>query len=222
MDGTISSKLNYRYDENDNLTEFTRFDGRQNAYTIKQYIQYNHGGLKTTEYGISGTAGQYKNLFKYNGQAELTEIKYYDANNTLSEVRNIKYSGNKREIFVYDGNGNLKSKIEKTVDSRGNTVEEAYIDASGEESKRFAYKFDKQNNLLEETKYYAGKLKEKILNKYEGTKLVEVIYVKPDGTQFTNNKYIYDNAGTLLEERWYSENKGEYSRKNTSTIQTAT
>jgi antitoxin component YwqK of YwqJK toxin-antitoxin module len=211
--GSISSKVTYKYNSNGDVIEHLRFDGRKNQYTLKRYIQYDRTGNIIKEHGKNGPNQTFENNYSYDNRGNLTQITYYSGDR-LIESRKIKYSHNKREIHVYNGAGQLTRRIVKKTDDRDNVLEEIQYTSSNQIKKRFVYKYDDRDNQIMEEKYYSGNLTLRVSRLYDNDdNLIEVIHETPDRPTFTNNFYIYDSRGKLMEEKWYSESKNDYSSK---------
>jgi hypothetical protein len=213
LDGNVSSKLNYKYDSKGNKIEYTRFDGRKNAITLEQHIQYDYRNNKVEEWGKEGPESTYKNSYTYNAAGDVTEIKY-TSDNLITEVRKITYSTGKRIINVYNGSNVLQKIITKTVDSKENILCEETKTPSGTTMQKIDYKYNTRNKLLEQDEYYSGQLRNKKFYFYdEFNNLVKIEFESPDGKRTINNLYTYDKSGNLLEEKWLNEANGKYSIK---------
>lgn len=212
-DGSVSSKVTYKYNSKGNVIEHLRFDGRKNQYTLKRYIEYDGYDRISKEHGINGPGQEFKNEYDYDKHGNLVKITYYSGDR-LIEIRKIKHDNHSREILVYNPNGQLTKRIVKKTDNDDNVIEEIQYTSSNQIKKRFVYKYDDRGNQILAEKYYSEILTLRVSSIYDNdNNLVEVIHQTPDQSTFTNNFYKYDTGGKLLEEKWYSASKNDYSSK---------
>ncbi|MDC0584320.1 hypothetical protein OAO55_01180 [Bacteroidales bacterium] len=210
--GALSSKLTSKYDGQGNLIDYQRFDGRKNKITQKKSIKHSPDNLKIMEQGTSGSSA-FRNIYKYDHNNNLVEIEYF-SDNILTQKRVIAYFSDRREIQLFKGENTPDGKIVKTIDSKGNILEEKKISAAGIEVRKFVYTYNSAGKKLSETKYYSGNFREKLEYKYNvNNMLIEIYTTDSDKKRVKSNILTYDAKNQLIKEQWYNAGKDAYSHK---------
>jgi len=139
----------------------------------------------------------------------------------------IRYNekGNRIIETEYASTGGIENKIIYKYNSRGKRIETIAFNIGVEFYERSTYKYDRKGNQLSENNYYpSGKLKSKILYKYNPNDLLRgkgrpiiLNFYEPDlrgnqieaklydeeGQFYQRFTYLYDAKGNLLEENTY-------------------
>lgn len=215
--GQISSKLLYKYDKDNNKIEYQKFEKKDKPtleMTYKQSFIYDDKGNKKIENGFDGIA-PYKIMYSYLSDGKVQNITKLGADNSVIEKWESTYSGNTQTIKILKLGKNLDYILIRKTDANGNTIEETRKDSKGNEVKRTTSEYDRKNQLIANAEYYSGKLSKKFKYKYNAqNQIVEIIQVNPDGTEFLNRAFKYDSKGILLEEKWFDGIPNDLSSKN--------
>ena len=208
-DGKLISTLTYRYDNRGNPVSFERSDDKREV-KIRQLTVYDAAGNKIRESGFNGSAQfPYSHSFTYDATGRLTEVKYME-NNALVERRAFKYTGNKTEVSIFDGNDQLTFRQESTYTEKGMLLSEV---RTGGANNAVVQSLNMQHNsagdLTEEVKKRAdNKLEYQKLYQYDkNNRPIKVETVNLDGTKFVANEYQYNSNGDLILESWKKNNK---------------
>lgn len=217
--GSISSRLLYKYNESNQRIEYSMYqnpDGPDLKLTYKQSIYYDKGGIKTQETIFDGAAG-YRITYEYYPDGKLKEIVKWDLNNKVDERWVYVYKGNIHEISIFKPDRVLLSRMIKHNDTNDNLISDIRLDNMGNELKKVEQEFDASGNLTLKSEYFSKKLGNSVEYKYntEG-RVIEVIKHLPDGTKFTQSQYEYDKNGSLIEERWSENKTQEFSHKQST------
>ncbi len=215
--GQISSKLQYKYDKNNNKIEYLKFEKKDKPeieLTYKQSFVYDEKGNKKTENGFDGVS-PYKIIYIYLPDGKIKDITKYASDNSIIEKWESTYSNNIQTIKVLKLGKNLDYVLIRKTDSKGNIIEETRNDSKGKEVKRTTSEFDVNNLITSNAEYYSGKLSKKFKYKYnQQNQLIEIVLVNPNGTESLDRAYKYDGKGILLEEKWFDGIPNEFSSKN--------
>ncbi len=215
--GKISSKLIYKYDKDNNKTEYQKFEKKEKPdleLTYKQSFVYDDKGNKKIENGYDGIA-PYKIMYSYTSDVKVKDITKLGADNSVLEKWESTYSGNTQTINVLKLGKTLDYILIRKTDANGNLLEETRKDAKGNEVKRTVSEYDSKNLIVSNAEYFSGKLSKKLKYKYNSQNLLtEIIQVNPDGTEILNRAFKYDAKGTLLEEKWFDGIPNDFSSKN--------
>jgi YD repeat-containing protein len=217
--GEISSRLLYKYNDQNLRTEYLMFqkvEGPELKVHYKQSFNYNAKGQKIIEVVFDGVTG-YRITYDYYPDGQLKEIVKYGAGNRVDERWVYTYDGNNQQINIFSPDKNPTSIVKKKFDSNGNLVEDARFDTRGNEQKKVTYQYDSKSRTIEMVEYYSGKQTKKLQYQYNDFDLVtEIVQHNPDGSKFTQSKYSYDTKGNLIEERWSEGQSDEFSHKQSS------
>lgn len=218
--GEISSKVLYKYDKNNQRTEYVMYQKKMGdsklSITYKQTIQYNKDGVKISELIYDGAMG-YRITYDYSSEGKLKQILKFDGNNKVSERWVYSYDGNNQQVNVFVPDQTLDAVINKKFSQKGELIEEQQLNASGKEVKKVINKYNSQGLEVKKEEYAMEKLIKSFEYVYDSNNLlVEVVQNNPDGTSFTQSRYSYDTAGNILEERWSEGNQDEFSHKQSS------
>jgi len=195
-DGSISTRIFQKYDENGNILESTMYiysppNAKYRSIEEIFISQYKYDEKENLAEEIN-----YKSSISNSNL--LNKVNYlYNVNNKVVETAISKQGGIKylREKYMYDSSNNNIEKLEFNPDS---TIEYKYI-----------YKFDSNDEVIEEIKYYSGTgpLNSKTTYKYDedGNKIEEIRY-KVDATIDVRITSLYDGNGNKIEEILYDKN----------------
>ena len=210
-EGKVISLVVYQYDNNDNRVNYERYDGNRDKLQRSQKITYDPKGNKTREYGYDG-ASVYSNTYQYDGNGKLSEIQY-TADNALVEKRQLKYSGNKTEIMVYDQSNNLVFRQENLYNEKGLLVSEVKTEGKGNVVHSLNLQYNNQNELTEEVRKRADdKLDYQKLYQYDReNRPVKEETVTMDGIRYVSYEYQYNNLGDLSLKSWKKNERSQTS-----------
>ena len=215
--GQISSKLLYKYDNNNNKVEYQKFEKREKPdieLTYKQSFTYDDKGNKKIENGFDGITA-YKIIYNYLPDGKTKDVTKYNVNNSINEKWESSYSNNVQTISVLKLGTTLDYTLERKTDSKDNILEEIRRDSKGKEVARTTAEFDANNNVISTAEYYSGKLSKKFAYKYNSqNQLIEINLVNPDGSKSLSRAYKYDDKGNILEEKWFDGVPNDFSSKN--------
>ncbi len=210
--GDIFLMMSYRYDERNNQVGYVRYDGKDKKVTYKKVCKYNDDNQLMIEAGFDG-ASQYKNVYNYDEQGRLTEIKYY-TNDHLMQLRSFEYEGATCEIRVTDRSGKHLFKLIHKYDGKGNLINQTRVEPDGTIYSKISKTFNEEGNVLSEIKYERGNFRYKITRQYNNAgDLMLVEEEKPNGTTFIKQKYTYNSHGVLLKEEFRKKSTADYSYK---------
>lgn len=205
----------YRYDEKNNLLEYTQTF----ASNIKEYIKhiYDLEGreIEYCEY----SEGKFKKRTKWllNKSGSLDEEIFYNENNVVIEKIKCSYNrkGYRTKEETYDMSDKLTSKLVFKYNKTGERVLTKIYDKSGNVIEKQISKFDKKGNQIEEIIYhkndYVNRHDKYIYGGQNGDKLVEITSTY-EGNKNRDIEYSYNNNGELIESRrTLYDNKGKIS-----------
>jgi antitoxin component YwqK of YwqJK toxin-antitoxin module len=211
--GTIHFIVTAKYDAAGNRTEYNKFSPNDKDLKFKQKTRFDSKGNKLTEYGLNGN-DSFKTVYNYNKLGKLAEVNYF-LNGRLDEKRKFIYNGNVSELKVFDKNASLKFTQNNVYSPSGKLLEESRIEPDNSVSKKVVYTFDKNDNLITETKYLKGKQISKITRVYNNMKLLSEVYQEtPNNPKALTNKYVSNDKNWLIEEQLRSDATSDLS-KNT-------
>jgi hypothetical protein len=221
--GDINQKLSYKYDNNQNKTEYVNYSARKDEVSFKQTIDYNDKGLKVLEKRFNGT-DHFNINYKYNNNDELTEIikkkrikSGASVDFVLNEKRVFSRDGNVTTIKVLDPDGKLISKIINKYNEDGNLIEFNEYEPNGERLKQISYKFNDKNQKIEEIKHQKGNFIYKKNFHYDNRgNLVEIQKEQPRDNIFISKTFTYNSKNQLVKEMWYDTMAEKYSHKKFS------
>jgi len=215
--GKISSKLFYKYDQNNNRIEYQKFEKRDKPdieLTYKQNFTYDDKGNKKIEIGYDGLTG-YRIIYNYLPNGKSKDITKYNVDNSINEKWESSYSDNVQTIRVLKQGINLDYTLTRKTDAKDNIIEENRKDANGKEVVRTTFEFNATNNIISSAEYYSGNLSKKLVYKYNNKNLLVTIdQVNPDGSHALSRAYKYDEKGNVLEEKWFDGVPNDLSSKN--------
>ena len=200
-EGKIISSITYQYDNRNNRISFERKDDKS-TLKYSQKIVIDAGGKKTREYGFDGN-DQYNNTYAYDGNGKLIEIIYM-VNNVLVEKRQMKYSGNKTEILVYNASNTLTFRQENTYNDLGLLISEVRKNEQGNIIHSLNLQYNNLGDLLQEIKKRADERLDyqKIYQYDKNNRPVKEETTNLDGTKYISHEYQYSATGDLLLESW--------------------
>lgn len=215
--GQISSKLQYKYDKNNNKTEYLKFEKKDKPeieLTYKQSFIYDDKGNKKIENGFDGISA-YKIIYSYLPDGKVKDIIKYASDNSIIEKWESSYDNSTQTINVLKLGKSLDYILIRKTDSKGNILEETRKDSKGNEVKRVTSEFDANSNITSSAEYYSGKLSKRFKYKYNRqNQPLEIIQINANGSETLNRAYKYDDKGILLEEKWFDGIPNEFSSKN--------
>lgn len=215
--GMVHYIMSFKYDLSGNKTEYAKYSPDDNAKGIKlnykQNIKFDSKGNKLLETGFNGI-DSFKTVYNYNKSGKLAEVNFF-VQRKLDEKRIFTYANNTANLKVLDNNNKIKFTQKITYSATGKILEESRFEADNTNSRKVTYTYDKNDNLISETKYLSNKLAGVITRVYnEKGLLIEVYQENADGQKFLTNKYKYNDKDWVIEEISRTENNKEFS-KNT-------
>lgn len=211
--GDINQELSYKYNQNQNKTEYVNYNVEEDEVRFKQTIDYNSQGEKIRENRFNGSEHRVID-YQYNSDGKRSKIIKKDRGGNLVQRRLFSYDGNVVNIRVLDGSGELTSRIVNKYDNNGNLIEHLEFKPNGQRIKKISYTFDDKNNKIEETKYQKGNFiycKEFTYN--DNDQLVEIQKEQPRDEIRISKIFEYNNEGQLSKEMWYDSMADKYSHK---------
>jgi hypothetical protein len=210
--GQILHIEKFNYDTQGNKIEYSRYTGGSETQAAYQKIsRYNDRNQLTDENGFDGVEN-FKNVYTYNTQGDLIEIRYMK-NNVLQEKRIFYKNGNITTVSIYNTIGILISKLVLKYDNTQNLIEETVYGVNQSELERKTYNYDDKKNLKEEAKYKLNKVTLKTTYNYNTAgDLLEIIEESPSTIKFVKKSYTYDPEGNLCEIKWRRNGKEDYNR----------
>jgi hypothetical protein len=218
--GDINQKLSYKYDQNQNKTEYINYSAKKDQISFKQTIEYDDEGKKIMEERYNGSE-HFKIDYRYNDNDELTEIikkkqitSGASVSYELDERRVFSREGNTTTIEVLDDSGTLLSKIVNKYDNRGNLIEFNEYEPNGDRVKQISYKFNDQNLKVQEVKYQQGNfIYKKDFHYDKDGNLTEIQQEEPKDQMHISKIYEYNPENKLAKEMWYDSMAEKYSHK---------
>ena len=209
--GKIILLVVYQYDNYENRVSFEQYVGNREKLQYSQKILYDAKGNKTREYGYDGVT-VYNNTFQYDGNGKLSEISY-TADNALVEKRQLKYSGNKTEILVYDQRNNLIFRQENTYNDKGLLLSEIRTGNKGNVVHTLDMQYNTVGDLTEELKKRADEqLDYQKLYEYDkDNRPVKEVTINADGVKFVSEENRYNNLGDLVFRAWKKNERTQES-----------
>ena len=207
--GEIISVTIQQYDSRDNKVNYERYQDNRKKMLYSQKTVYDAKGNKTREYGYDG-ASMYSNTFQYDENGRLSEIRY-TVENVLVERRQMKYSGSKTEISIFDPNNNLTFRQENTHNDKGMLVSEIKTGGKGNMVHSLDLQYNTSGALTEEVKKRADdKFEYQKLYQYDSeNRPVREEMVNMDGTRFVSREFQYNSQGDLIMESWKKSEKAQ-------------
>lgn len=217
-DGTVSSRHEYKYDNQNRKTEYNQFQvpmgGKELKLSFKQTFAYDSDGNKKTEQGFDGKT-PYRIAYSYTSDGKQKEILKYNASNNVEERWVFEHKGNETTVLVYKAVGKLEKKIVRKYDSNSNLIDETNFSGAEKELGRTTFEYDNKGLLKSKSEYYGGNLRAIYAYVYDNAgQLIEVYQTNPAGEKILFSAYKYDNKGNMLEEKWFDGQPGEYSKRN--------
>lgn len=178
LDGSVSSKQLYTYDEKNNLIE-------DNSYT-----SYGELFIKTT--------------YKYDNKGNIIEeILFEDNYPPLKQLYKYDDRGNLIEKEQYNPDGFCWNKILYEYNDRGNMVEENHFSSEDLHVEKKLYKYNDNGDIIEVESHYSldSSFNYKVLSIYDDkSNLIEYSYIKDDNSQPSKEiyKYKFDKKGNWI------------------------
>ena len=211
--GDINQELSYKYDRNQNKTEYVNYSATEDEVRFKQTIDYDDEGKKIKENRFNGSEHHVID-YQYNQQGKLARIVKNDLDGNLIQERIFKYDGNVANIRVENAEGNLVSRIVNKYDENDNLIEYTEYTPEGEKIKRITYVFNEDNLKTDEIKYQKGNFIYHKLYKYDSdNNLVEIHTEQPKDKVHISKIFNYTEDGKLSKELWYDSMADKYSHK---------
>ena len=211
--GDINQELSYKYNQDQNKTEYVNYSVSEDEIRFKQTIDYNDAGKKVRERRFNGSEHRIID-YNYNEAGKLTSIIKTDPKGNLVQKRVFSHNGNVANIQVLNAEGQLISRIINKYDDHDNLIEYRELKPNGDRIKMISYKFNDQNNKTKETKYQKGNFIYSKNFKYNNSdQLVEIHKEQPKDKIHTSKIFIYNDNGQLSKEMWYDSMADKYSHK---------
>jgi hypothetical protein len=211
--GDINQELSYKYDRNQNKTEYVNYSAEEDEIRFKQTIDYDPEGKKIKENRYNGSEHHVID-YNYNEQDKLSTIVKTDLDGNLIQKRIFSYDGNVANIRVLDGEGKLISRIVNKYDHRENLIEHIEYTPGGEPVKKISYSFNDKNLKTDEVKHQKGNFIYHKQYKYnDADYLVEIHKEQPRDEVHISKKFHYTSDGKLRKEQWYDSMADQFSHR---------
>lgn len=214
--GNINQKMSYKYDTNQNKTEYINYDVKRDEIAFKQEFFYNDKNQKIRENRFNGNE-YFKIYYDYNDEDRLKKItkkKLVGTEKKLEEERIYSYKGNKQIINVLDNQRNKKSKIINTYDDDNNITSFITYDNEENELKKFIFKYNEKGQKTDEIKYQNKNfIYHKNFSFDKNGYLVEIQMEQPKDKVHISKIYEYDTEGWVDKELRYDEMAEKYDSK---------
>ena len=180
FNGLISRKT-YKYDSNNNLTEYVIYDtdGVINA-------------LSTYKYDSNGNRIEWTRL-DGNGNSYVYITNKYNSNNDKLEQTGFNEDGSIRYHYMW------------TYDSNFNLLELVWY-SNGEFRQKITYSYDSNNNRVEEAYYLTSEdvIDYRLINSFNSDKLkIETIRSESNGIEYLYSTYKYHSNNSIQERNVY-------------------
>jgi hypothetical protein len=218
--GDINQKLSYKYDHNQNKTEYVNYSARNDEVSFRQTINYDNENKKVLEKRFNGSE-HFNIKYQYNKQDQLTEIvkkkqikSGASVSYELDERRVFSRDGNVTTIRVLDPGEQLITKIVNKYDDDGNLIEFNEYQPTGELIKKISYEFNDENQKIVEIKHQKGNfIYKKNFHYNKDGNLVEIQQEQPEGNVYISKIFHYNDKNQLVKEMWYDTMAEKYSHK---------
>tara|TARA_B100000029_G_C17521766_1_gene940176 strand:+ start:439 stop:1452 length:1014 start_codon:yes stop_codon:yes gene_type:complete len=162
-DGSIYFKLTLSYDIDNNLVELLNHTNNKIYAHYNYKYDTNNNRIETFNKIDLGESLNSKELMKYNSENKLIQHTLLDSYGEVKEIFYNRYDSNQNLIKKYatDKNGNPKifwGRYEYKYDKNNNQIEEIKYDDQDLIVYQYQYKYNPQNLLIEE-KYFIGENK---------------------------------------------------------------
>jgi hypothetical protein len=214
-DTAVLNVSTYTYDNRGNRTEYVKYIGNRKTTSFKQNFQYDNKGNKLLETGFNGV-DNYKNIFYYNPEGKLQQIKYYTGQK-LDEIRTFTYLANTTEVKVADGFGNILFYLQTRYDQSNRPLEEIRLDKERKEINKTSHTYDAAGNDIKEVEVLQGRPGPITSYIYDAAgRLVEVYYEEPGTAKYLKQSFQYTREGRLQEQQWRNSPTADLSYKKYS------
>jgi len=211
--GDINQELSYKYDHNQNKTEYVNYSAKEDEIRFKQTIDYNNQNRKVSEKRYNGSEHHIID-YRYNEQDKLSRIIKTDLDGKVIQKRIFSYDGNVAKIRVENAKGKLLSRIVNKYDDRENLIQYTEYDPEGNRIKRISYQFNPDNLKTDEIKYQKGNfIYHKTYHYNPSNNLVEIHKEQPKDEVHTSKIFEYTPEGRLSKELWYDSMADKYSHR---------
>jgi len=211
--GDINQELSYKYDRNQNKTEYVNYSAEEDEIRFKQTINYDPDGKKVKENRYNGSEHHVID-YTYNDQDNLSTIVKTDLDGNLIQKRVFSYDGNVANIRVLDGKGNLISRIVNKYDHHDNLVEHTEYNPGGEQVKKISYSFNNKDLKTDEVKHQKGNfIYHKQYQYNDADYLVQIHKEQPRDEVHISKKFHYTRDGKLSKEEWFDSMADKYSHR---------
>lgn len=199
----------YKYDANGNRILYER----KSLYTeYKKESEYNRVNNLIEEAGYDGGAS-FQTLFVYDDKNRVKEISYLIADE-IDEKRVYTYTGTKSVVKILKLGKHLVSTMELLFDNSGKLLEEKSLSLDGKVIEKKVYKYNSDNNIIEEEKYKGDILFYRVTYNYDSNKdLLSLSEEATNKPKFIKKKYTYDDKGRIVGYEWKRRPDDEYNKK---------
>ncbi|MBN2523104.1 MAG: hypothetical protein JXB24_07495 [Bacteroidales bacterium] len=202
----------YQYDSSGNLIKESDFEGEDKHLARYFAFEYNDNRqvilknyfsedfenndyriIVKYEYDYSGE--QLNSMNKYRKKAN-TENEFY-----IHETHSYNYGSGRllEENIDYEETGS-QTKYEYQYDDRGNITKRTEYLFYSDDIFDYRWKYDENNNKIEEKRYCNNEEQVKIIFDYSGTQLDKESTIN-DGNIVREITYLYDDNGNLIQEK---------------------
>ena len=168
----------YEYDENGYRTKAVHYDTDGSEDPSNSYIfenDENGNVIRRIGFDEKGNPKKYPAEYEYNSE------------------------GKETAAIIYNEDGTLWERRERTYDSNGNILEMSTVSSDGTKTVDINYLYDKDGNPQEVTAYKKGEVSDRYVYEYDenGNRTKEYAY-DGYGTQISEETRTYDEAGNLI------------------------
>lgn len=201
--GTLRSKMLHKYDSNGDVVESATYDydGKLTSKSIYRYDDQCPEWKEMMWYESDGSL-QKKDIRKYDQEGHVIECISYnpDGSQRLKLCYTYDSNGNQVEILKWRGNGEFE-RTKYKYDSDNNKVEQTNYDSNNVAKSRFLYIYDSMGNMIREECYNSdSSLMYLEICTYDlDGNLTELSCCNSDGSLREKIDYKYDSKGNLIE-----------------------
>lgn len=202
----------YTYNAKGLRTDMVKYLGNKISILFRVGTIYDSKGNKTTENGFNGTEN-FTNRYSYDGAGRLAKIQYY-IGRRLDETRDFSYNGDKMDVRVSDGSGNLLYTLVSRKDAGGRVIEESKLDKDRKETEHTVNNYDSRGNLVQVDKVTLNRRWSKTFYIYDNLGNVSEVYSEEaQNPKYLKQSYSYTNNGLLTGEFWRTTPNSDQSYK---------
>jgi hypothetical protein len=180
----LISRQTYKYDSNNNLTEYVSYDTDDVIIDLITY-KYDSNGNRIEWTRLDG-----------NGNSYVYVTNKYNSNNDMLEQTSFNVDGSIRQQYI------------STYDSNYNRLASVYY-RNGEFYRKYTYKYDSNNNRVEDAYYLTSEdvIDYRLINSFNSDNLkIQTIRSESNGTEYVYSIYKYHSNNSIQEQTYYYSN----------------